>query len=99
MPTQHNPLRGPSDHPVAQSGVAHMTPASRHIHTLAFGRKGTATRRRGKKKALVAQRSRPHRKARATAARSASAKFVKGSPAARRHMARLRKLRGKKKAA
>lgn len=99
-----NPARPKARKPaVVQHGVAHGTPAFRQIHSLAMGgTSSTGTRKRrstGKKKAAAAPATRT-RKAksprRATAARSGKAQLVKGSAAARKYMASLRAMRGKK---
>jgi len=77
---------------VAQHGVAHATPATRQIHALAFGTaKATGTKKRRTKKASSSSSS----SSRPRKARSSSSGLVKGSSAAKAHMAALRKLRGK----
>ena len=88
-----NPLHNPPRVPVTHHGVAHQTPAVRHMHTLAHSgtRAAPTGARRRKKKAVTASPRR--RKARVSAARSGRARLVKGSAAARKHMAQLRAMR------
>lgn len=98
-----NPARSKHPKPAhVQQGVMHGTPATRQLHALALGGTRTASTPRrkhaGKKKAAQA----PHRKTsrpRATAARSGRHHLVKGSAAAKRRMAQLRAMQGKKAAA
>jgi len=74
-------------------GFAQQTPATQALLRTGNGNGRTRTTRkaRGKKKAA---RSRPAR-ARKARSRSSARKFVKGSAAAKRHMAKLRKMRRK----
>lgn len=93
---------------VLPTGVSHMTAASRHIHNLALGissSRSTGTRRRKKKAAGVTKKRRRvaksasavshHKKKAATGSKS---HLVKGSAAAKKHMASLRKMRKAKAA-
>lgn len=76
------------------AGFAQQTPATQQLFQRAGklgGQRSAAKRRRSKKKAAAA----PARK-RKTRARRAGAKLVKGSAAAKRHMARLRNMRRRK---
>lgn len=108
-----NPARPKHMKPaVVQHGVAHGTPAFRQIHALAMGGSAAAGGRRRKKKAspsrapahsksASARRSRGRKSSSRVSRRSVprgKAHMVKGSSAARRHMARLRAMRGKKAA-
>lgn len=94
-----NPARAKTPKPfVHQHGVGHQTPAHRQILSLALG--GTkATRGRKKKAAAGAtQTRRRKRKSRTTkSAHTAKGKahLVRGSSAAKAHMAKLRKMRKK----
>jgi len=77
------------------TGWAENTFAGRTNLAAGFGSGGTARRKSRKRKAKpVARRAAP-RKARRAAGRAA--KFVKGSAAAKAHMARLRKMVGKRR--
>jgi hypothetical protein len=87
---------------VLPHGVSHQTPAVRHAHQLALGGKPSGTRKRrksplvGRKKKAKKIHAAPKHKRKS---RTSAAAFVKGSPAARKHMAKLRAMRGKKAAA
>lgn len=96
-----------------QQGVMHGTPATRHIHALAMGgagKKKAATHRR-RKSTPQATRAAPRRSkaSRRTASAGHSGRrtrrsgvaphMVKGSAAAKAHMAKLRKMVGRKRAA
>lgn len=95
----HNPMRPHHKPGAVQHGVSHMTAASRQIHALGFGSGGATRTRRKKRASPKTHHKATHRRPRVSAARSGRSKFVKGSAAARRHMAQLRAMRGKKKAA
>jgi hypothetical protein len=85
---------GPKKPVVVPHGVAHMTPASKQMHALGLGsplQRGVRTRKR-----RVKAKKKAH-KAHARAARSTKSQLVKGSAAAKKRMAALRKMRGKKK--
>jgi hypothetical protein len=75
------------------AGFAQQTAATQALFQRAGrtgGRRSAATRRRRKRK--TAARAAPVRR-RKTARRGKPARLVKGSAAARRHMARIRKMR------
>lgn len=89
--------------PVLHQGVHHQTPAVKTLHALAHAA-GTGVRRRKKKAggAAHARKARTPRKAKThhkRKARTSKAHLVAGSPAARKRMAQLRAMRGKKAAA
>lgn len=87
--------------PVLHQGAGHGTAAMRTMLGVAHGGAGATTRHRkakGKKKRVSAA-PRKARKARVSAARSGKAHLVKGSAAAKKRMAALRGMRGKKAAA
>jgi hypothetical protein len=99
-----NPMRMRRAKPVVLGhGLGHQTPAVRHAHQLALGgklpgtKKAASHRRRGKKKGHKVKAATTHKRKRKT--RTNPAAFVKGSAAARKHMAKLRGMRGKKAAA
>lgn len=101
----HNPVRQKSAKPAhVQQGVMHGTPATRQIHALAISpsaaakprRKKAASSTAGKKKAASGSKKSQRS---VTAARSGKAHLVKGSAAAKKRMAQLRAMVGKKKAA
>lgn len=73
--------------PNGLAGFMQQTPAVQALYRK--GRTASGGRRRRKKKAAAA----PKRRARRAKAKRAGAKFVKGSAAAKRHMAKLRKMR------
>ncbi len=78
-------------------GMAQQTMAVQQLYRKASGavrartskRRKTATAKRAKKSASATKRSKPR-------ATSKASKFVKGSAAAKRHMAKLRKMVGRK---
>lgn len=75
------------------AGNAQQTGVTQLIFAKATGSRGgrrSATRRRRKRKTASAPRRR-----RSTSTRRGSARLVKGSAAAKRHMARIRKMRRK----
>jgi hypothetical protein len=74
-------------------GLGSTTRAAQAVFSQAMGRKGKSTGAR-RKRAATGTRSRP-KKRRAAAARRATRgnRFTKGSAAAKRHMAKLRKMR------
>lgn len=86
--------------PVLQQGVHHQTPAVKQLHALAHA--GTTGTRKRKKKGHVAKGAKTHKAHKAkkahTKTRSGKSHLVAGSAAAKKHMAALRKLRGKKAA-
>lgn len=68
-------------------GWANQTPATQAM----LGRRGASAKRRSRTKS---QNARPRRKkAAARRARKAGGRFTKGSAAAKRHMAKLRRMR------
>lgn len=99
--TPANPARAKAPKPAhVQQGVMHGTPATRQIHALAMGGStGPRTTKRKKKAAKPASGTRKKSARSATAARSAKGSLVKGSAAAKKRMAQLRAMVGKKKKA
>lgn len=75
--------------PNGLAGFMQQTPA---VQALYRGKRTTAGGRRRKKKAAAGVKRRVKRAAKSTARRR-GAKLVKGSAAAKRHMARIRKMR------
>lgn len=90
--------------PINSAALGQATAATQWLYAKANGRKGgkrSASSRR-KKKASVRVRSRRAKSAVTSTSkrrrrRTGPARLVKGSPAARRHMARLRRMRRKGK--
>lgn len=87
-------MRKPFIPPGGFAGFSQQTPAVQALltpkrRTRRKTRKKTTTRRRTRKKTSAKRRSCPARKRK-------PARLVKGSAAAKRHMAKLRKMRGKR---
>lgn len=82
---------------VAQHGMNSHTPAVQHLIRTAVGAMVTGgTRRKKKMSSRVSSNPRRRRKARTGAKRSGRpARLVKGSAAAKRYMAKIRRKRGK----
>ena len=80
--------------PLGPVGLALQTPAAQATFRMphSLGLAGIRTRRRRRRKVAVRKKARRH----ARRIRRGKAYLVKGSPAARRHMAALRKLRKKR---
>ena len=78
------------------AAIGSMTPAQQVLYS---GRMGTATRKRRKKTAAKRGKKKATAKRAKRAKRSGAkrAYMVKGSPAAKRRMAQLRRLRGKRR--
>lgn len=88
---------------VLPHGLGHQTPAVRHAHSLALGLKLPGTKRRKSRSPSGTRKKKAHKISAAPArrkrkTRTTAASFVKGSAAAKKHMASLRAMRGKKRA-
>jgi hypothetical protein len=76
--------------PLGFAGAAQQTMANQHLHSKSLAKISGGRRRRKKKSSAV----KSTRKRRATKARKGGrARLVKGSAAAKRYMAKIRKLR------
>lgn len=73
------------------AGFAQQTPATQALFARAGARGGRMTQRRRRRKAAAAARSAPRRKR--SARRRGRARLVKGSAAAKRYMAKIRRKR------
>lgn len=80
---------------IGYAGLGQQTAAAQQVFRQAMGgAKSAGTRRTRRSARSTPKRSRrTTRKASSSRSRSKAAKFVKGSVAARRHMAKLRKMR------
>lgn len=83
---------------IMQQGMSQMTSAAKAIISSAFGKaaRGAVTklsRGRSKKRASGAKSKRTKRAKRASSSKSTASRLVKGSAAAKRYMAKIRKLR------
>jgi hypothetical protein len=83
---------------VLPHGTAHNTPAFKHLTNLVLGT-ATKSRSTGKRRTRKASASSSGSRKRHRRSSGSKAHLVKGSAAAKKHMASIRKLRGKKKAA
>jgi hypothetical protein len=97
----HNPLHPPQNKPaVLPHGASHHTPATQHLLKLATGVAKSLIGGRRKKKRTASATKTPRRRRRSRTTKSAGtargkAHLVKGSSAAKSHMAKLRKMRKK----
>jgi hypothetical protein len=101
----YNPARPPVQPKplVVPHGHGHMTPASRHLINLAMGALGgkrrsgkkmsTRVRTKTRRKRKVHAKAGSHRRVKRTRTKRTSKRFVAGSVAAKRHMAKLRAMR------
>lgn len=76
--------------------VGQMTPASRLLIAQAHGRAGGRMSAKRRKRRASAAAPRKRRAPRARARARGRARLVKGSPAARRYMAKIRRMRKRK---
>lgn len=81
------------------AGFAQQTPCTQKLFSDAMGgrRSGVRRKRKATTKATTKKRRTKRATARRTARRSKPARLVKGSAAAKRHMAKLRRMRGRAK--
>lgn len=80
---------------IPQQGWSQMTPATQNTIRKAAG--GTARASGSKRRKKRSKGSKSGTKKKRAATRASGNKFVKGSAAAKAHMAKLRRKRGKKK--
>lgn len=79
------------------AAIGSMTPAQQVLFRPSAGSKSGGTRRRKRRKtAAKTTRRKGKKKAAARRARGKASRFVKGSAAAKRHMAKLRRMRRRK---
>lgn len=78
------------------AAIGSMTPAQQILFRPAKSSAGTGRRRKRRKAAAKTSRRKGKKKVAARRARGKAARFVKGSAAAKRHMAKLRRMRRRK---